>query len=86
MNKPKLSVYQAINKSMISLGIKPSTDIRVYYTWDVKRRTKSFQLPFILVDYEIKKREWYIYHVSKDNKVLSCTVDDITGTTFISSE
>lgn len=86
MSKPKLSVYQAINKSLISLGIKPESDIRVYYQWDMEKRKKPLQMPFIMVDYNKIKREWYIYHVGETNKISSCTVDDITGTTFISNE
>ena len=86
MSNPKLSVYQAINKSLISLGIKPESNIRVYYQWDMENRTKPLKLPFIMVDYNKKKREWYIYHVNENNKISASTLDDITGTTFISSE
>ena len=31
---------------------------------------------FIVVDYDKKQREWYVTYVN-DNKILSCTINDI---------
>lgn len=79
MNEPKLSVYQAIQKSMILWGIKNDKKLRIYYVWDLEKRTRSVRLPCIVVDYKPKTREWNIFHYD-DDKIMSCTIDDITGT------
>ena len=68
-NKPKLKVYNAIQKSMIAFGINPITKTKVYYKWEIENRTTPLQLPFILVDYEPAKREWYIYY-KNDKKMI----------------
>lgn len=81
-NKPKLSVYQAINKSLISLNIKPDDKIRIYYQWELKKRIKPLQIPSIIVDYDKHKREWYIFYMDIDEKIFPTTIDDITGTIY----
>jgi hypothetical protein len=81
MNTPatKLTVYKAIQKSFIAWGLKNEDDIRIYYRWQLKKRTKKLTYPCIIVDYDSKKREWYINHISLDDEMSSCTIDDITG-------
>lgn len=92
MNKfPKLTIYQVINKSLISWGIKANKNLPVYYKWDKKRlpkinsKTGSIIFPFILIDYDKNKREWYINLLKEHDKILSATVDDVTGTAYITS-
>lgn len=75
---PKLSVYQAINKSFLLWGIKP-VELRVYYKWELKKRKRPIQIPCIIVDYSRNNREWIIIYKTQQ-KVFSCTIDDITGT------
>jgi len=82
-NKPKLSVYQAINKSLISLNIIMDDRIRIYYQWELKKRIKPLQIPSIIIDYDENKREWYVYYMDPNEKIYSCTVDDITGTVYV---
>ena len=79
LNKPKLSVYQAIKKSFIAWGIKTDTKMRIYYKWELEERTRKIRIPCIVVDYDQSKREWYITLFNDQNKVNGCTIDDITG-------
>ena len=89
--KPRLTVYKAINKSLIAWNIKNFFNIPVYYKWDQKRvpkiniKTGLIKLPFILVDYDSQKREWYIQYININFEILSSTIDDITGTISITS-
>jgi hypothetical protein len=83
-NHPKLNVTKVIQKAFISLNIKQINRIPVYYKWD-KRLPNMKKLPFVIIDYDMKTREWFVYYV-RENGIQSCTVDDITGTTFISNE
>jgi hypothetical protein len=50
--------------------------------WKIKKRTQPLQDPCIIVDYTNLKREWYVYY-KRNNTISSCTVDDITGATYI---
>lgn len=79
----KLSVYQAINKSFILWGIEVKHRIRVYYKWTLINRVKPIKIPCVVVDYSKNSREWSILYIT--DKVLSCTIDDITGTGSIRS-
>jgi len=83
--KPKLSVYTAINKSFLAWGIKHDKKIRVYYKWELENRVRPIQLPSIIVDYDNDKREWYINFINVNKHMNSCTIDDITGSSSISS-
>lgn len=78
-NKPKLSVFQVIKKSFIAWGIKNDSKIRIYYKWELEKRTRPIQIPSIIVDYEENKREWYITYFNDNDVRYSCTIDDITG-------
>ncbi len=80
----KLSIYQAINKSFILWGIKPSTKVKIYYKFDLEKRKNPVRLPCIVVDYQENKREWLIFYMT-DDKLYSSTVDDITGSASIQS-
>lgn len=82
--KPKLSVYQAINKSMILWGLNRKEKMRVYYKWELEKRDKPMKIPCIIVDYSVETREWSIY-IHLDKQILSCVIDDITGTGSIKS-
>ena len=84
-SKPKLSVYNVINKSFIAWGIKNDKKLRVYYKWDLENRTRPIQIPSITVDYDKIKREWYITFININKNIHSCTIDDITGASSISS-
>jgi hypothetical protein len=79
----KLSTYNAINKCMILWGIKTKSNTKIYYKNDLDTRTKPIILPSIVVDYNNKKREWYINYIDVNQKIYSCTIDDITGTGYI---
>ena len=81
---PKLTVYQAIKKSMILWDIKDDEKMRVYYKWQLEKREKPIRLPCIIVDYVKEIREWSIL-IYINKRVLSCTIDDITGTGAIRS-
>lgn len=78
-SNPKLTVYKAINKSFIVWGIPVKDKIRVYYKNELEKRTKPCVPPFIVVDYDANKREWYINYIN--DKMYSCTINDITGST-----
>lgn len=80
--KPKLTIYKVLNKTFIVLDIKKHRKIPIYYKWDKKRFPDVNNLPFIVVDYNDKMREWYTYYVS-ETEIKSCTIDDITGTASI---
>jgi len=84
-SKPKLLVYNVINKSFIVWGIKPNSEIRVYYKRELDKREKPIIIPSIIVDYAHQLREWYINYIDINNKIYSCTVNDITGSTAIAS-
>lgn len=90
-SKHNLSVYKVVNKSLIAWNINNSSKIPIYYKFDTKRLPKinkksgEYELPFILIDYDYHKREWYVQYVTKDYKILSCTVNDITGDIYIAS-
>ena len=79
----KLNIYQVINKSFILWGIKPDTKIRVYYQWNLHMKRKPIKTPCIIVDYTKESREWSIVYIT--DKLMSCTVDDITGSGSIQS-
>ncbi len=81
--KSKLSVNQAINKSFILWGIKPQTN-RIYYKYELETRQKPVKVPCTVIDYQNEKREWLIFYVT-ENKLYSCTIDDITGSGNITS-
>ena len=83
--KPKLSVYNVINKSFIAWGIKNDKQLRVYYKWDLEKRKTPMQIPSIVIDYDTLKREWYVNFIDINENVKSCTIDDITGSSSISS-
>jgi len=78
-DNPKLSVFTAIQKSMIAWGIKNDHKLRVYYSWGLKKRDRPLSYPCVIVDYDKKKREWYINYVSENGDIKSCTIDDIIG-------
>jgi len=82
-NKPKLSVHTAINKRLIAWGIKNDKKLRVYYKWDLAKRSNPIRIPSIIVDYDGIKREWYVNYLNDDDTINSCTIDDITGTSTI---
>lgn len=82
-SKPKLSVHNVINKSLIAWGIKNEKKLRVYYKWELEKRSRPIQTPSIIVDYDAKKREWYINFMNVDNTVNSCVIDDVTGSSSI---
>jgi len=84
-SKPKLSVHTVINKSFIAWGIKNDTKTRVYYKWELEKRTAPLAIPCVIVDYDKTKREWYINFIDKDKKLNSCTIDDINGSSAITS-
>lgn len=79
INKPKLTVYQVINKSFIAWGIKNKNKLRVYYKWELENRKRNIRIPCVIVDYEASKREWYITYFDLNDRLYSCTIDDITG-------
>lgn len=84
-SKPKLTVYKAINKSFIVWGIKLDFVVKVYYKKELEKRKKSIVMPCVIVDYNNNMREWYINYYDINNKIFSCTVNDITGSTSIVS-
>lgn len=73
----KLSVNQAINKSFILWGLKP-TKLRIYYRWELEKRERPVRIPCLVIDYLEDKREWLIFYTT-ELKLYSCTIDDITG-------
>ena len=73
--KPKQKVHKVINKSFLLWGINLKENINVYYAWN---KNKKINYPFILVDYDKTKREWYIMYVIDKTIIYSCTIDDIT--------
>jgi hypothetical protein len=79
INKPKLSTYKAIQKSMILWGIENDEELRIYYRWNLEKRKRPVKTPCLVVDYNKDAREWYIFFYS-DEQILSCTIDDVTGT------
>ena len=85
--KPKQTVHKVINKSLIAWGITPKQDLRVYYQWSLPKRFDN--MPFIIVDYNPNKREWYTNYIDKNTytytSLQSCTIDDITGSSSIAS-
>lgn len=77
---PKLTVIKAIQKSFILWNIKNYEQIPIYYKWKINN--KQIDNPAIVVDYNKKIKEWYIYYFVNET-VYSCTIDDITGSTSI---
>ncbi len=79
--KPKLSTERIINKSFIVWGINKKDKLKIYYKWSITNdEYEEMQKldEFLLVDYDKKKREWYITYIN-NGKILSCTIDDITA-------
>ena len=79
--KPKMKVIQVINKCMILWNLKTNKKTRIYYKWDIDNKNDDYvKFPCIIVDYNSIKREWHVNYISHDNdKILSATIDDITG-------
>ena len=85
--KPKLTPIKAIQKFMIVHDIKFRESPPVYYSWDEKRQPKWIETqygwfpeePYITVDYDIEKREWYIGFIIDPENRKFATIDDITG-------
>lgn len=82
----KLTVDKAINKCFILFGIKPQEKTPIYYKSYLETLTDKITMvyPCVVVDYEHEKREWRINYLTV-GKIYSCTIDDITGTGYISS-
>ena len=79
-DKPKFSARKVINKSMILWGISDDIkkQLKVYSRKSLETRKTPVLSPCIIVDYNKKNREWYIF-LHSEEEILSCTVDDITG-------
>jgi len=87
MSKPKLTIEKVINKSFIVWGKTYNTDMKVFLKPDIGKEqyTELQQLnEFVIIDYENKKREWYVTYFNYGD-VLSCTIDDISGSYSITS-
>ncbi len=79
--KPKLSTERVINKSFIVWGINKNNKLKIYYKWSITNDEYDEMQKldeFLLVDYDNKKREWYVTYINS-GKILSCTIDDITA-------
>jgi hypothetical protein len=90
VKKPNYSVHKMIKKSILSWGIKITHEIPIYYKWDKRQpkmnpQTQKLNLPFFLIDYDPQIREWYISYFDMHDNIFYCTIDDITGTTYISN-
>jgi hypothetical protein len=84
---PNLTVEKALKKFAIVYDLKLDRT-RVFYAWDKSIPKMSNGYPiynFFMVDYNEQKREWYINYVTTDLNVLSCTIDDVTGTTYMNT-
>jgi hypothetical protein len=81
-DQPKYKVEQVINKFMISIDVKPKYRIKVYYKWNKKQPNIS-NIPFITVDYDPTKREWYLGFFNS-KAIYYGTIDDITGKVSLS--
>ena len=85
--KPKLSVYKAINKFLIAWDLKKIIYKKcpVFYAWEPNKQSvwidNGFRpiKPYIGVDYDPYKREWYISYVVNAKTVYFGTIDDLTG-------
>lgn len=79
--KPKMKVIQVINKCMILWNLKTNMKTRIYYKWDIDKKNDDYvKFPCIIVNYLPIKREWHVNYISYDNdKIMSATIDDITG-------
>src|SRR5665647_1425219 len=86
-NRPKLNPVKAIRKFILSQGIKLDDEPPIFYAWETKRQPRWFQSenglypekPFITVDYDKQKREWYIGYIISANTRYFGTIDDLTG-------
>ena len=83
----KLSISTVLNKCFIVWGIKYESSIKIFYKW--KLCDKDYEIinkcnKLVVVDYDKHKREWYVNYIH-NNKILSCTIDDINGAYSISS-
>lgn len=81
----KLTVHKAINKAFINWGCRVNDDkIPILY---VKKLLNKKQVdknpPFIIVDFNKKKREWYINYIPDFIRLYTATIDDLTGATSI---
>jgi hypothetical protein len=79
--KTKLTVEKVINKSFIVWGVRKNDDAKIYCKWSLSNSqyNEIYNLSeFIFVDYDKNKREWYVTYVIND-KILSCTIDDISS-------
>lgn len=89
--KPKLTIEKAIKKFILGWDLKLPERTPVYYVWDTTRvpewnyKKNRPTRAFILVDYKSNKREWHIQYVINKEWIYKGTIDDITGTTSISS-
>jgi hypothetical protein len=73
-----MSVEKVINKSFIVWGKKFTDKIKVVCKWTVDEvKYRNF---LVVIDFEKYKREWYVTYF-EGNKVYSCTIDDISGST-----
>jgi len=87
---PKLTVYKAINKFVISAGIKINSNIHVYYAWEEKNVPNVDQSgnlidDHIMVDFDVQTATWYINYISKTHNNIFSSVDDITGRVDLST-
>lgn len=80
--RPKLTTSKVLNKSFIVWGKVYNERVKVFVKGEIdKEKYAQIQTldEFVVVDYDHKKREWYVNYFDY-SKVLSCTVDDISGT------
>ena len=86
-SKPKLTPLKAIQKFIIVQDIKFKESPPIYYSWDEKRQPVWIETqyglipenPYITVDYEPTKREWYIGYIINPEDRKFVKIDDITG-------
>jgi hypothetical protein len=82
MSKPKLTPYKVVTKSFIVWGKAYNDEIKAFLKSDITKdnyhQIKKLK-EFVIVDYDKNKREWYVTYFYYDT-VLSCSIDDISGT------
>lgn len=73
----KLSINKVIKKAIITWNISFSNPFPIYYVWKNTYINKKI-MPFIVIDYHPRNREWYVTIVTPYINYHS-TIDDVTG-------
>lgn len=87
IKNPKLTVNKVIKKFLIINDLKIDGDTPVYYKWDKRRQPVWYRegtniyprRPYFTIDYNKKKREWYVGYIRSIDFRKFTKINDITS-------